>query len=172
MTGSSTRDETVNSLADVPKPTSEADRGRMEAQRQRDTKPEMSIRRWLHRHGYRYRVDVRPVQAIPRRADVVFPGIKLAVFVDGCFWHGCPDHMTWPKANRQWWRAMIRQNQRRDKDTTERLRGAGWAVLRVWEHENPDEAAKQIAAHVDQARVDPLDKSASPSTPDPGSVLA
>ena len=112
----------------------------------------MAICRRLHARGYRYRVGIRPVRAVPRRADIVFPRLRLAVFVDGCFWHGCPDHMTWPRANGQWWREKIGKTRRRDEDTTRRLNDAGWSVLRVWEHEHPDDAVARIAAQVDRIR--------------------
>jgi len=142
----------------VPELASETDRLRLEAQRTRDTAPEMAIRRRLHALGYRYRVDVRPVRAIPRRADIVFPRLRLAVFVDGCFWHGCPDHMTWPRANGQWWRDKVSETRRRDEETTRRLKDAGWSVFRVWEHEHPDGAAARIATQVDwlRERLSPL----------------
>jgi len=78
----------------------------------------------------------------------VFPGPRVAVFVDGCFWHGCPEHASWPKANAQWWRVKIEANRRRDRDTDERLTRAGWEVVRVWEHEDPGQAAGRIAVVV------------------------
>ena len=91
-------------------------------------------------------MDTRPVPSIRRRADVVLRGAKLAVFVDGCFWHGCPEHMTWPKANAAWWREKIALTKARDSDTDRRLREAGWTVIRVWEHEDIAEAADHIEA--------------------------
>jgi DNA mismatch endonuclease (patch repair protein) len=115
---------------------------------QRDTPPERALRSALHRLGLRFRVHVRPVPGLPRRADVIFPRARVAVFVDGCFWHGCPVHGTWPKANAEWWRAKIESNRARDADTDRRLTEAGWTVVRVWEHEDPDGAARQVAGLV------------------------
>jgi DNA mismatch endonuclease (patch repair protein) len=82
---------------------------------------------------------------VRREADVVFPRARVAVFVDGCFWHGCPDHASWPKANADWWREKIEANRRRDADTDERLREDGWAVVRMWTHEDPTEKSSEIA---------------------------
>jgi DNA mismatch endonuclease (patch repair protein) len=112
---------------------------------QRDTPAEIALRRDLHRRGLRYRVDYPPLPAFRRRADVVFPRRKVAVFCDGCYWHGCPEHGTWPKANAAWWRQKIEENKRRDRDTDARLTAAGWTVIRVWEHEDPVVAAARIA---------------------------
>ena len=109
------------------------------------------MRRWLHRLGYRYLVDVRPEPSLPRRADLVFRGPKVAVFVDGCFWHGCPDHMSWPTGNADWWKAKIAETRQRDADTTAILREAGWTVVRIWEHEDSDDAGRRILEHVDRA---------------------
>lgn len=114
----------------------------------RDTKPELGLRRELHRRGLRYRVDVAPLPGLRRRADVVFARRKVAVFVDGCFWHRCPDHGTDPKNNSDWWRAKLDRNVERDRDTDAALRAAGWHVARVWEHEDMAAAATTIAAVV------------------------
>ncbi len=83
-----------------------------------------------------------------RRADLVFPRARVAVFVDGCFWHRCPVHGTSPKSNAQWWQDKLDGNERRDRETDETLRGAGWIVVRVWEHEAPDAAATRVGAAV------------------------
>jgi DNA mismatch endonuclease (patch repair protein) len=136
----------------VPKPSSEAVRVRMRRTAQRDTPPELALRSALHRLGLRFRVHVRPIRGLLRQADVAFPSARVAVFVDGCFWHGCPLHGTWPKANAEWWRAKIESNRARDADTDRRLRAAGWTVVRVWEHEDPEEAAKRVAGLVVGAR--------------------
>ena len=117
----------------------------MTSTRQRDTAPELALRSALHARGLRYRIDYK-LPGTRRRADLAFPKARVAVFVDGCFWHGCPEHGTWPKANSQWWREKIRANQRRDADTNARLADGGWTVVRVWEHQNPAEAADCIAA--------------------------
>jgi DNA mismatch endonuclease, patch repair protein len=114
----------------------------------RDTPHELALRRELHSRGLRYRVDVRPVPSIRRRADVVFRGVKVAVFADGCFWHGCPEHISWPKANARWWREKIATTKARDANTDERLLAAGWTVLRIWEHEGTIEAADRVEAVV------------------------
>lgn len=111
----------------------------------RDTRPELALRRELHRRGFRYRIDAAPLAGVRRRADLVFPGVKVAVFVDGCFWHGCPAHLVWPKANADWWRNKITGNVARDRDTDRRLVEQGWRVVRVWEHEDPRAAASEVA---------------------------
>jgi len=124
----------------------------MSATGQRDTPPELEIRRRLFKKGLRYRVDY-PVMAKPRRrGDIVFPRLKLAIFVDGCFWHGCPIHGTWPKSNADFWRKKIEANQARDIDTNERLREQGWLVLRFWEHESPDEVVDRIIDVVEERK--------------------
>jgi DNA mismatch endonuclease, patch repair protein len=110
----------------------------------RDTKPEIEIRRLLHARGLRYRVDQAVLEGMRRRADLVFRTARVAVFIDGCFWHACPEHATWPKHNAEFWREKIETNQRRDQDTDQRLVASGWRVIRVWEHECPAEAAEQI----------------------------
>ena len=114
----------------------------------RDTVPEMRLRRLLHGKGLRYRVDYPVLARLRRRADIAFPRIRLAVFIDGCFWHGCPIHGTWPKRNGEFWRQKIEANVRRDRDTDERLAQAGWDVIRLWEHEEPEHAAALVAARV------------------------
>jgi DNA mismatch endonuclease (patch repair protein) len=121
----------------------------METTKQRDTGPELALRALLHRRGYRYRVDVAPLPGIRARADLVFVRLQVAVFVDGCFWHGCPTHGTWPKANADWWRAKIEANRARDRRVDEALRSAGWSVLRVWEHDSADAAADRVVAELE-----------------------
>lgn len=128
-----------------PKASSEGVRQRMRLTPRRDTSAELCIRRRLHAMGLRYRVNAKPLANSPRRADIVFGRARIAVFIDGCFWHACPEHGTWPKANREFWRAKILRNVERDADTNDRLRGHGWIVIRVWEHEQPDIAAMRIA---------------------------
>lgn len=117
----------------------------MKQQRRRDTRPEVAIRSALHRAGLRFRVDHK-LDGLRRRGDIVFPRRRLVVFVDGCFWHGCPEHRTWPKENADWWRAKLEANVARDRDTDARLARLGWTVVRVWEHEEPHQAAKRIAS--------------------------
>lgn len=118
---------------------------RMRRVRQKNTSAESAIRRALHAYGLRYRIHVI-VSTNPRRvADIALSGLRIAVFVDGCFWHGCPLHGSWPKENADFWRAKIIANQARDQDTDERLRADGWKVVRVWAHEAPTQAAAKIA---------------------------
>jgi DNA mismatch endonuclease (patch repair protein) len=120
--------------------------------RQRGTDVEIELRRALHALGLRYRLHV-PLSRSPRRvADIVFIGARVAVFVDGCFWHGCPLHATWPKKNAEFWRAKIEANRARDADTTRRLRELGWEVIRVWSHEDPVEAARLIYDRVQERK--------------------
>lgn len=109
----------------------------------RDTAPELALRSELRRLGLRYFVD-RRLEGSRSRADVVFPADRLAVYVDGCFWHGCPLHRTVPKQNKEWWTAKLDANHERDEATTERLRAGGWEILRFWEHDNPVSAAAQV----------------------------
>ncbi|MFC9700184.1 very short patch repair endonuclease [Streptomyces sp. NPDC056943] len=121
---------------------------RMSKQRSRDTGVEMALRRILHASGLRYRVHRRPLKGVRREADIVFGPAKVAVFVDGCFWHACPEHATWPKRNSEFWRTKIEKNRTRDANTDARLEAAGWVSVRVWEHEAADEAAARVAAVV------------------------
>ena len=122
---------------------------------QRDTAPELALRSELHRRGLRFRVDRRPVAGIRTRADLVFPGPKVAVYVDGCFWHGCPDHGTMPKANAEFWKPKLARNQERDREIDEALAADGWTVVRVWEHEDPRAAADRVERAVRSARQEP-----------------
>lgn len=119
---------------------------RMRAQRRRDTAPEVALRRELHRRGARFFVDRAPLPGLRRRADLVFPRKRVAVYVDGCFWHSCPQHATAPKNNAQWWSDKLAANVVRDRDTDARLADAGWTVVRIWEHEDPMEAADRVQA--------------------------
>ena len=120
----------------------------MENQARRDTKPELAVRRAVWRRGLRYRVDIAPLPKMRRRADMVFNRAKVAVYIDGCFWHSCPEHATTPKANRDWWIEKLAANVRRDRDTDERLEAAGWTVVRIWEHEDPERAVDRVEAAV------------------------
>lgn len=127
-------------------------RRRMQRVRQKNTSVELELRRGLHARGLRFRIQV-PVLTKPRRvADVALSGLRVAVFVDGCFWHGCPLHATWPKANAEFWRAKILANRKRDGDTNERLRAEGWTVVRVWGHEPSKQAAKRIAMIIEKRK--------------------
>ena len=124
----------------------------MQANTPRDTKPELALRRAVHARGLRYYVNRRPVKAVRRTADLVFPRLRLAVFLDGCFWHGCPQHHTVAKTNAAFWAEKLATNRRRDAGTNELLADAGWTVVRVWEHEATDEAAARIAETVSALR--------------------
>jgi DNA mismatch endonuclease (patch repair protein) len=120
----------------------------MQANTGRDTKPELALRRAVHARGLRYYVNRRPIKAVRRTADLLFPKLKLAVFLDGCFWHGCPEHHTVAKTNAAFWAEKAATNRRRDVDTNARLGDAGWTVLRIWEHESVEEAADRIVEAV------------------------
>lgn len=134
------------------KPLSPAVSARMSRQLSKDTAAELAVRRLLHAAGLRYRVEY-PVPGMGRRRiDVAFTSVKVAVLIDGCFWHGCPEHATQPKSNADWWRQKLDRNMARDAETTEHLRAAGWEVLRFWEHEAPEEVALRVAAAVMRRR--------------------
>ncbi len=120
----------------------------MLANRHRDTGPELRVRRAVHAMGLRYRVATRPLKAVGRSADLVFTRARVAVFVDGCFWHGCPDHFSLPSTNTDYWTTKIEGNALRDRETDHLLDDAGWTVVRIWEHELALEAATQIAGSV------------------------
>ncbi|MFF3416624.1 very short patch repair endonuclease [Streptomyces sp. NPDC002698] len=116
----------------------------MSRQGSRDTAPEVAVRRLLHAAGLRYRVNV-PVPGMSRRTiDIAFTKARVAIFLDGCFWHGCPEHATHPKANAEWWRKKLDRNMSRDIETTEHLAASGWTVLRFWEHESAADVAHTI----------------------------
>lgn len=132
-------------LSPPPAASSQDALKRMKSQQQRDTRPEMLLRSALHKRGHRYRVDVAPLPDLRSRADIVFTRLRVAVFVDGCFWHSCPEHGTMPKKNTSWWRRKLAANVARDTETDDRLRKAGWEVIRVWEHTDSTQAASRIA---------------------------
>lgn len=127
---------------------------RMSRQATRDTAPELALRRRLHVLGYRFRVDFAPLPGLRRRADIVFTKRRVAIFVDGCFWHRCPSHGTVPSANRKWWQAKLAANVERDAETDRLLAEANWTVLRVWEHEDPDVVAETVAQILDRRASD------------------
>ncbi|MDT5115728.1 MAG: mismatch endonuclease, patch repair protein [Mycobacterium sp.] len=116
----------------------------MQSNRSRDTKPELALRSAVHARGLRYRVAAKPLTGLRRTADLVFPRAKVAVFLDGCFWHGCPEHHTVATANATFWADKVEGNRARDRDTDSRLADAGWVSVRVWEHEDPAEAARRV----------------------------
>ena len=112
--------------------------------RGRDTKPELLVRSLLHKRGLRYRVNQRPLSGLRRTADIVFSTAHVAVFIDGCFWHGCPNHYKQPSTNTKYWRDKIDGNRRRDRETDSLLAAERWLVLRFWEHEDPADVAEAI----------------------------
>ncbi|MFF0903449.1 UNVERIFIED_CONTAM: very short patch repair endonuclease [Kocuria sp. CPCC 205316] len=130
---------------------------RMSRQRRRDTAPEICLRRELHRRGLRYRVDAKLPGMPRRRADVLFTRRRIAVFVDGCFWHSCPLHGTSPQTNGEWWRTKLAGNVARDRDTDQRLEDFGWTVLRFWEHEDMVVAAGIVESAARAWEIDPGD---------------
>lgn len=115
----------------------------MRATKRRDTRPEQAIRSLLHRHGFRFRVDypIRTAAGRKRRTDIAFTRQRLAIFVDGCFWHRCPSHCRLPRRNREYWEAKLNSNAERDRLIQHELGETGWTVLRFWEHEPADSVA-------------------------------
>jgi len=133
-------------MSERPVPSSVAVSVRMSRHPRRDTGPELALRRLLHAAGYRYRVNF-PVPGLPRRSiDIAFTRAKVAVFIDGCFWHACPDHGQVPTANNAWWIAKLDRNRERDVATTAHLAALGWTVLRLWEHTRPPCAFDEVTA--------------------------
>lgn len=130
----------------MPQPGSPSVGARMSRQRRRDTEPEVALRRLLHSRGRRFRVDA-PLPEMPRRrADILFSRFRVAVFVDGCFWHCCPQHATNPVNNSAWWAQKLSRNVQRDRDTDRRLAALGWRSVRIWEHEDVRDAADRVEA--------------------------
>ena len=123
----------------------------MRGNRKRDTRPELLLRRAVHRFGLRYRVATRPLPNRPWTADLVFPSARVAVFVDGCFWHGCPEHYAEPRTNTGYWAPKIARNRERDEVVTRELCDAGWTVVRVWEHEDVAVATERVVSAVTDA---------------------
>jgi DNA mismatch endonuclease, patch repair protein len=122
---------------DRPQASSARVRNNMRSVRRKDTAPELAVRHGLFSRGLRYRVDyLLPIEGRRRRADVAFPGLKIAVFIDGCWWHGCGLHGGQAKTNTAWWRDKIASNIARDRDTDSRLRNIDWRVCRYWEHDD------------------------------------
>lgn len=123
-------------------------RASMRGNKGRDTGPELALRSAVHALGLRYRVSHRPLEGLRRTADLAFTKARVAVFLDGCFWHGCPDHHSTPATNRDYWAGKVAGNRARDRDTDSRLAAAGWRVVRVWEHEDPASAALRVLGAV------------------------
>lgn len=116
----------------------------MQSVRVRDTPLEVAVRKRIHSKGLRYFVHRAPLPNWRRTADIVFPRLRLAVFIDGCYWHACPIHRVCPKSNTEWWQQKFEATRRRDAETSRILLDSGWQVLRFWEHENPDDIAARI----------------------------
>jgi DNA mismatch endonuclease, patch repair protein len=133
----------------TPPPSNETVSRVMRRMGRRNTAPELALRRELTRLGLRYRLH-RP--DLPGRPDICFGPARVAVFVDGCFWHSCPDHGVLPKANRDWWAVKLARNEERDRQKDQALAAAGWLAVHVWEHEDPVPAARAIHATVRQRR--------------------
>jgi DNA mismatch endonuclease (patch repair protein) len=124
----------------------------MQHNRPRDTSLEVAVRSALHRAGLRFYKHRRPIPGLRCEPDILFPAVRLAVFVDGCFWHACPEHASFPETNAAWWRAKLQANQARDRRNDEALRAAGWVVLRLWEHGGVDEVVAEISDLVEKLR--------------------
>jgi len=124
----------------------------MRSNKGRDTAPELALRRELHRRGYRFFVNRRPVTSLRRTADILFPTARIAVFVDGCFWHGCPEHHTVAKTNARFWASKVDENRVRDAKTNAELSQAGWEVIRIWEHVPIEQAASLVAEAIERKR--------------------
>jgi DNA (cytosine-5)-methyltransferase 1 len=137
----------------TPPASSEQIRLRMTTTKRRDTGPEIALRSELHRLGLRYRVDHK-IKGTRRRVDIAFPKDRVAIYVDGCFWHGCPLHRTLPKKNREWWGTKLESNTQRDRDTDASLRATGWEVLRFWEHDDPAASAAKVHELLATRRID------------------
>jgi DNA mismatch endonuclease, patch repair protein len=138
---------------ETPQPKDPATSQRLSRVRQRDTALEKALRCELHRRGMRFRVQARLIPGLRRTADIVFRSARVAVFVDGCFWHCCPEHATYPKNNADWWRAKLEANVARDRDTDQRLRKLGWLSVRIWEHESVESAVERVATVVHERQV-------------------
>jgi DNA mismatch endonuclease, patch repair protein len=129
-----------------PVPSSAAASAVMRGNRRLDTRPELALRRLLHGRGLRYRVDFAlSIGGVKTRPDIVFSRQRVAVYVDGCFWHACPEHGNQPRANAGYWEAKLRRNVERDRRATQALEAAGWVVIRAWEHELPSDVAARVA---------------------------
>lgn len=127
-------------------------RRRLSAQKRSNTRPELQLRRRLFKAGLRYRVDHRVPDLSRRTIDIAFTGQRVAVFVDGCFWHGCSQHFVPPRSNAEWWATKIDSNRVRDHETTLHLEARGWTVVRLWEHELPDAMCSIVLAELNRRR--------------------
>ena len=138
--------------SDRPAASSETVRSRMSRQRNKDTAPEVQVRKILHARGARFRTDVKLESDLRTRADLAWRGLRLAVFIDGCFWHGCPEHATRPASNAEWWAEKLDANVARDRRTDALLADRGWTVRRYWEHEDQERVADDILATLRRLR--------------------
>lgn len=139
---------------EYPFPSSPSVSFRMQRNRSSDTSPERALRSALHLRGHRFRKQYKIETSIGAvRPDIVFPGKRVAVFVDGCFWHFCPEHGEIPEANRSYWEPKFARTTRRDRLVTRTLSEAGWIVIRVWEHETIEEAVEKVESRLG-SRVD------------------
>jgi DNA mismatch endonuclease (patch repair protein) len=152
-------------VADYPHPSSEGRSANMRANRRTDTKPELALRHALHQRGYRYRKDFRLDLASGKRVrpDIAFTARKVAVFVDGCFWHACPEHGSKPKANEWYWSPKLIKNVERDRINDAALILAGWTVVRLWEHVPLDDAIAAVVTALGASR-----EPGQPPEPKPG----
>ncbi|MCA1185210.1 very short patch repair endonuclease [Saccharopolyspora sp. 6T] len=145
--------EAAHAKGAYPAPANEGRSRNMRANRRRDTKPELALRSSLHRLGYRYRKDYRLSldDGIRVKPDIVFTARRVAIFVDGCFWHACPEHGRQPTSNEWYWAPKLARNVERDRTVTAALERAGWAVLRIWEHEQLATALELAIAAIEHA---------------------
>lgn len=134
-----------------PVPKNPATASRMSRQAREGTGPEVELRRQLHRRGLRYRLNAKAEPTLRTKPDIVFRKARVAVFVDGCFWHSCPEHSTAPQHNGAWWHDKLARNVERDRRQDKALKAAGWEVIRVWEHEDSALAAERVARVVESA---------------------
>lgn len=146
MADSRGKARTASGRALPPPPSSAAVSAQMKRMGRKDTAPELALRKALTARGLRYRLHRRDLPGTP---DIAFISARVAVFVDGCFWHACPDHGVMPKANRQWWQAKLDANRVRDARKDQALTDADWLAVHVWEHEDPDAVAEQLRALVE-----------------------
>lgn len=137
--------ERIPSVPPAPPPSSKRARNVMVGNRS-ESSPEIALRSELHRRGLRFRKHVAPLQGLRCKPDIVFTRKRLAVFVDGCFWHRCPEHRSEPKANGEWWRRKLDANVARDRRNDAALAGAGWTVLRLWTHEPIERMVVRVLA--------------------------
>lgn len=144
----------IRKPADAVSPSTDAVRRQMQRQVTSGTRPELRLRSELHKRGLRFRLNVCVGATGPGKIDIAFVSAKVAVFVDGCFWHGCTIHKSVPVANQDFWQRKIQATRERDERMTRRLQEEGWVVVRVWEHDNPVDAASRIVPLV-RARANP-----------------